>query len=176
MPTAGVSSARSESEGTGGPGMPVLVGRYINRIDRKGRVSVPKSYRDFLQLQGGFAGIYAFALINEPGIEGCGEAFMSRLADSVEQFGLFSDDHDEFALALLESAHQLPFDPEGRITLPAELVDHAGLDGEVLFVGRGGRFQMWRPETYQRHREELMARLKARGATLQLKSQGEVAR
>lgn len=153
--------------------MPVLVGRHVNRIDRKGRVSVPKPFRDFLQGQGGFAGIYAYALINEPGIEGCGEAFMARLAASVEQFGLFSDDHDEFALALLESAHQLPFDPEGRVTLPAELIEHAGLDGEVLFVGRGGRFQMWSPATYQEHRQQLLARLKARGATLRLAEKGE---
>ncbi len=154
--------------------MPVMVGRHLNRIDRKGRVSVPKSFRDFLQEQGGFAGIYAYALINEPGVEGCGETFMARLAASVEQYGLFSNDHDEFALALLENAHQLAFDPEGRVTLPSELIEHAGLDGEVLFVGRGGRFQMWSPLTYQRHREEAMSRLKSRGATLQLRPTDEV--
>ncbi len=149
--------------------MPVLVGRHVNRIDRKGRVSVPKTFRDFLQAQGGaFLGVYAYGLINEPGIEGCGEPFMARLAESVEQFGMFSDDHDEFALALLESAHQLPFDPEGRITLPAELVEHAGLAAEVLFVGRGGRFQIWNPSTYQQHRNELIDRLRSRGATLKL--------
>jgi MraZ protein len=153
--------------------MPVLVGRHINRIDRKGRVSVPKPFRDILQAQGGFAGIYAYALINEAGVEGCGEAFMARLAASVDQFGLFSEDHDEFALALLENAHQLPFDPEGRVTVPAELIEHAGLDGEVLFVGRGERFRMWCPATYQQYRQDSMMRLKSRGATLQLSPKEE---
>lgn len=148
--------------------MPVLVGRHVNRIDRKGRVSVPKTFRDYLQAQGGFLGAYAYGLINEPGIEGCGESFMTRVAESVERLGMFSDDHDEFALALLESAHQLPFDPEGRITLPAELVEHAGLQAEVLFVGRGSRFQIWNPSTYQQHRNELVDRLRSRGATLKL--------
>jgi MraZ protein len=148
--------------------MPVLVGRYLNKIDRKGRVSVPKPFRDILMEGGGFAGIFAYALITEPGIEGCNEAFMARIAASVEQYGLFSSDHDEFAIALLEGAHQLAFDPEGRITLPSELIEHAHLDGEVVFVGRGGRFQMWNPATYQEHREALLSKLKARGATLQL--------
>lgn len=148
--------------------MPVMVGRHVNRIDRKGRVSVPKTFRDFLQTQGGFLGVYAYGLISEPGIEGCGETFMARVAESVEQLGMFSDDHDRFALALLESAHQLPFDPEGRITLPADLVEHAGLETEVLFVGRGRRFQIWSPSTYQQHRDELIDGLRSSGATLKL--------
>jgi MraZ protein len=153
--------------------MALLVGRHVNRIDRKGRVSVPKPFRDALQAKGGFAGVFAYPLFKEPAIESCGEEFMNRLAESLDELKMFSDDQDELAAALLESAHQLAFDPEGRITLPSDLIDHAGIEGDALFVGRGGRFQIWKPETYQEHRGEVFERLKARGATLALSRSGE---
>ena len=58
--------------------MPLLVGRYVNKIDKKGRGSVPKPFRDSFKGQG-FKGIYAYPLFKYPAIEACGEDFMMRL-------------------------------------------------------------------------------------------------
>ena len=139
--------------------MPLLVGRYINKIDRKGRVSVPKPFRDALQpSNGGFVGVYAYPLFKDAAVEACDEEYMTRVAESVDD---------------LESAHQLPFDPEGRVVLPAELIACAGIDGEVLFVGRGRRFQIWNPETYQESRRDVVERIKSGGPTLKLRPQGQ---
>jgi MraZ protein len=154
--------------------MPLLVGRHVNKIDRKGRVSVPKPFRDALTAPGGvFAGVFAYPLFKEPAIEACGEEFMTRLAASLDDLSMFSDDQDDLASALLENAHQLAFDPEGRVVLPAELVAHAGIDGEVLFVGRGRRFQVWNPSAYLEKRSVVFDRLRTRGATLPLRPAGE---
>ena len=156
-----------------GSGMPLIVGRHINKIDRKGRVSVPKQFRDELQSDGaGFAGVYAFPLFKAPAIEACGQGFMARIAESVDGLELFSDEQDELSSIVLESAHPLPFDPEGRVVLPAELLEHAGVAGEAMFVGRGTRFQIWNPETYQKHRSQAFERARSRGATLPLKHPG----
>jgi MraZ protein len=150
--------------------MPLLVGRYVNKIDRKGRVSVPKAFRDALvEHASGFAGIYAYPLFKAPAIEACGEAFMKQLADSIDNLDMFSDDQDDLASIVLESAHQLPFDPEGRVVLPAELVEHAGISGEALFVGRGARFSIWDPAAFAEHRGSAFARARERGATLPLR-------
>ncbi|NJO55264.1 MAG: division/cell wall cluster transcriptional repressor MraZ [Rhodospirillales bacterium] len=157
--------------------MPLLVGRHLNKIDRKGRVSVPKAFRDSLQAQGteGMPPLYAYPLFKAPGIEACGEEFMQRIAHSLDDLDMFSDEQDELASVLLESAHLLPFDPEGRVVLPAELITHAGLDGEALFVGRGVRFQIWNPAAYQETRGESFARARSRGATLSLRrEQGDL--
>lgn len=153
--------------------MPLLVGRHVNKIDRKGRVSVPKPFRDALQsFGGGFAGVYAYPLFKDAAVEACGEDYMTRVAESVDDLNMFSRDQDELAMALLESAHQLPFDPEGRVVLPQELITCAGIDGEALFVGRGWRFQIWNPETYQASRSAVVERLKAGGPTLKLRPAG----
>lgn len=154
--------------------MPLLVGRHVNRIDRKGRVSVPKPFRDALLNEGApFAGIYAFPLFKAPAVEACGEEFMKRVAESLDDLDLFSDEQDELASVILESAHALPFDPEGRIILPAELIEHAGITEEAMFVGRGGRFQIWKPDTYHEHRDGAFSRAKSRGATLTLRPERE---
>lgn len=153
--------------------MPLLVGRHLNKIDRKGRVSVPKVFRDALQAQSavGATGIYVYPLFKASGLEACGEEFMQRIAQSLEDLDMFSAEQDELASVLLESAHALAFDPEGRIALPAELIEHAGIGAEALFVGRGLRFQIWNPDTYRADRADAFARARARGATLTLRPQ-----
>jgi len=150
--------------------MALLVGRHVNKIDRKGRVSVPKMFRDALSQQNdGLPSLYVYPLFKVPAIECCGEAVMGRISDSLDDLDMFSDDQDDLASVLLESAHPLPFDPEGRVVLPAELMEHADMQGEAFFVGRGARFQIWSPETYRAHRGQAFERARARGATLRLR-------
>lgn len=150
--------------------MPFMVGRYVNKIDRKGRVSVPKSFRDFLAQQSSeFAGIYAYPHFKMPAIEACGETVMKQLADSIDDLDMFSDDQDDLVSIVLESAHPLPFDPEGRIVLPAELLDHGTLSGEALFVGRGARFAIWNPAAFAEHQRQAFARARNNGATMRLR-------
>ncbi len=152
--------------------MPLLVGRHINKIDKKGRVSVPKPFRDAFLAgngEGGFSGLYAYPLFKVPAIEACDEAFMRRLSESLEDLDMFSDEQDDLAAVILENAHALPFDPEGRIALPPKLTEHAGLAGQALFVGRGARFQIWQPSAYEARSTQAFERARARGATLKLR-------
>ena len=148
--------------------MAALIGRHIKKIDKKGRVSVPKPFRDVFAGQD-FAGIYAYPSFKYAAIEACGEDFINRMVASLDDLDLFSDEQDDIAASVLENAHALAFDPEGRVSLPAELIDHAGITGEVAFVGRGTRFQIWDPAAHEVHRGEAIARARSRGATLPLR-------
>ena len=94
---------------------------------------------------------------------------MVRLSESLEDLDLFSDEHDDLAAVILENAHSLPFDPEGRVVLPKELLDFAGITDKVLFVGRGARLQMWEPSAYEINRKRAFERARSRGATLRLR-------
>ena len=149
--------------------MALLVGQYLNKIDKKGRVSVPKPFRAAFEGQK-FHGIYVYPLFKFSAVEGCGEAFMQRLSTSLEDLDMFSDDQDDLASVILENAHALPFDPEGRIILPEPLVERGGFKSQALFVGRGARFQIWNPATYRDERGDAFDRVRARGATLKLRS------
>lgn len=148
--------------------MALFVGRFVNRIDRKGRVSVPKPFRDAFDGQT-FNGLYVYPLFKFNAFEACGEDFMSRLADSLEDLPMFSDEQDDLSV-ILESAHRLPFDPEGRVVLPADVLKTAAITRQVLFVGRGQRFQIWEPKAYEAVRGQAVERARARGATLRLRA------
>lgn len=154
--------------------MPLLVGRHVNRIDRKGRVSVPKQFRDALARDGAtFAGIYVYPSLSAPAIEACSEEFLYRVSESIGDLPFLSPDQSDLATALLGEAQALPFDPEGRIILPAKLTEYAGIDGgEAEFVGRGQWFQIWNPRDYQVFSQEARERVRTRGATLPLRREG----
>jgi transcriptional regulator MraZ len=148
--------------------MALLIGRHVNKIDKKGRVSVPKPFRDAFKDQT-FAGIFAYPLFKSPALEACGEDFMNRLSASLEDLDMFSDEQDDLASVILENANPLSFDPEGRVVLPQELLDHAGITDQVLFVGRGARMQIWNPDDYAEHSKQAFERARSRGATLRLR-------
>lgn len=148
--------------------MALLVGKHVNKIDRKGRVSVPKPFRDAFKDQS-FAGLYAYPLFKYPAIEACGEDFMTRISESLDDLDMFSDEQDELASVIMENAHPLAFDPEGRVVLPPELLEHAGITTLAQFVGRGTRLQIWAPETYGKHARQTLEKARARGATLKLR-------
>ena len=94
---------------------------------------------------------------------------MQRLNDSLEDIEMFSDDQDDLNTVILENAHSLAFDPEGRIVLPKDLLEGAGITDQVLFAGVGGRIRIWDPEAYAEHCGPAIERLRKRGATLRLR-------
>ena len=149
--------------------MAALIGRHINRIDKKGRISVPKQFRDALSDQG-FPGIYVYPSFKNPVIEACGEEFIQRIVASLDDLELFSDEQDDLASTILENSHQLLYDTEGRIVLPKAILKHANIKFEAVFVGRGNRFQVWEPSAYKIHNSNSFSRARNRGATLRLRA------
>jgi MraZ protein len=150
-----------------GTNMTLFVGRHINKIDKKGRVSVPKPFRSVFINQS-FNGLYLYPLFKFNAFEACDEAFIERMSDSLEDLPMFSDEQDDLSV-ILESTHRLPFDPEGRVALPKDVVRAAEISTQVLFVGRGRRFQIWDPKAYDNNRGQAFDRALVRGATLQLR-------
>ncbi len=146
--------------------MTLLVGRHVNKIDKKGRVSVPKPFRDAFVGEG-FAGVYVYPSIRFQAIEACGEAYFRQLTQRVDDsLAMFSPEQDDLLIAILDNAHALPFDPEGRISIPEELLHRADIKSEARFVGRVNSFQIWQPELHEEHRQHGFDQARARGVTL----------
>ncbi len=137
----------------------LFLSTVVNKVDRKGRVSVPAGMRAALSTQP-FQGIVAFRSFRSPAIEGWSIDLLNRLADSLDEMELFSETRDDLASAIFADAHQLPFDGEGRIVLPEALAQHAGITTDAAFVGRGDTFQIWNPATFEAHAEKARERVK----------------
>lgn len=77
-----------------------FLGTYFNKVDRKGRVSVPAPFRQVLAADP-FQGIVCFASPRAKAIQGCGLGLMAELMESVDQnFDLFSEDQEAMAFSL----------------------------------------------------------------------------
>lgn len=128
--------------------MALFLSRYDNKIDRKGRVSVPAPFRSILASEP-FGGIFAFPSLAQPAIEACGAGRMDMLAASVDELPPFSPERQALATAIFERNHQLSFDSEGRIVLPPALADAVGISDTATFVGAGSYFNIWQPDAYE---------------------------
>jgi len=128
----------------------LFLSTYINKLDKKGRVSVPSSFRSMLS-NDSFAGIIAYESIRNECIEACSIRRITQLSESIDNFEPYSDERDAFATIILGGSIRLPFDNEGRILLPESLIKFAGLDEKACFVGKGQTFEIWAPEKYDEH-------------------------
>ncbi|HQT83484.1 MAG: cell division/cell wall cluster transcriptional repressor MraZ [Acidiphilium sp. 37-64-53] len=126
--------------------MSQFLGTHQNRLDAKGRVSIPAPFR--AKLRGDAEPI---RLIFRPShkyacIEAWPEPMFKTLAAKLDHLQIFSDQHDDLAELIYGDAYKLDADKEGRVLLPEKLVRHAGLTDSVVFKGVGSTFQIWEPE------------------------------
>ena len=149
--------------------MAVFLGTFENKVDRKGRVSVPAPFRQALA-GSAFQGVVLRPSDRNAGLEGCDLEFMEQLNNSsLNANDLYSEAHEDLALTLFADALPVPFDGEGRIILPAAMVAHASIDGRASFVGVGSRFQIWEPDALERHKAEARIRAREKSLTLPFK-------
>jgi MraZ protein len=142
-----------------GAGEAMFLGTHVNGLDVKGRASVPADFRAVVRGEG-LEGVYCWPSPEEACLVGCGEALMGRYKSEADRLDLFDPLRDALAHSVFAGVRTLNFDANGRITLPETFVAHAGLDGQIAFVGLSDRFEIWRPEAYEAHRETQRARLR----------------
>ena len=121
-----------------------FVSNITLRLDSKGRVSIPASFRSVLS-RDGFDGLYCYPALDRPAIDAGGNALMAEIEALIARFAPFSDEREQFATALYGTSETLKIDGEGRVTLSDTLKDHAGIMDAVAFVGLGHKFQIWEP-------------------------------
>ncbi|MDP6566341.1 MAG: transcriptional regulator MraZ [Alphaproteobacteria bacterium] len=145
----------------------LFLSRFDNKVDRKGRVSVPAPYRTALAGQA-FAGIVAYPSLVSQAIDACDMARIEELANGIDSFNPFSEEYSAFATAILSRSHQLQFDGEGRVVLPEPLIRHAGITEVATFAGQGATFQIWSPERYEVYEPEATEQAKEQAAKFAL--------
>jgi MraZ protein len=139
-----------------------FVSTFTNRIDAKGRVSIPAPFRAVLErdryVAGSGLGIYCYPSLDNPALDAGGERLAKRIDGLLAGLPDYSDERDELSVALYGDVQILAIDQDGRIVLPEKLRAHAGIASEVAFVGLGEKFQMWEPARFEDRRNR--ARLK----------------
>jgi MraZ protein len=144
----------------------LFMSTYVNKVDRKGRVSVPATFRAQIQMTGqSFPGVVAYPLLEQ-------EALEATSMDRMEAISLALDELDEpqqqqdLATMIFGRSQHLGFDPEGRILLPEPFVAHTRITESAVFVGLGMTFQIWEPDRFAAHEAALLDRARRQGTRL----------
>lgn len=134
-----------------------FIGTFENKVDRKGRVSVPAKFRSVLEAEG-YSGIVVRMDPQNGCIEGYGMDRLERLQGTMSDLVDVDDPDYTVALQIFAESDDLPFDPNGRVLLPDALRSEAGIDDTAVFVGLGRVFQIWNPDAFQTFRTEKLRR------------------
>lgn len=147
--------------------MSLFLSSYENRLDTKGRVSVPATFRASVA-NGKFAGVVLYRSFTHNCIEGLTMERMEQMAAATDKMGVFDSELDDLTAMLFADARQLAFDVTGRIVIPAELLQHAGITDTAVFVGRGNSFQIWNPDAFRAAQTQALNNLRAARPNLKI--------
>ena len=116
----------------------MFFGEFGYRMDEKGRIPLPPRFRN--QLKDG--------LVLIPGVENCITAYTmtewARIAASLNsKSGVTRSKLRQLNRALFSTAFHINVDGQGRISLPVQLREHAGIDEEVIVVGANNYLELW---------------------------------
>jgi MraZ protein len=136
-----------------------FVSNFTNRLDAKGRVSIPSSFRAVLA-KDGYEGLYVHPALDLAAFDAGGHALRRTIDDILARFSPFSEEWDSLSAALNGTSEVLKVDPEGRIMLSEALKAHTGIGDAVTFVGHGHKFQIWEPQRFKAHLDAAHARLR----------------
>lgn len=136
-----------------------FVSSFTNRLDAKGRVSIPAPYRAVLA-RDGFEGLYVHPSLEAKALDAGGNGLLGEIDGLIAGLTPFSDERDSFSTALYGLSEVLKVDPEGRVGLTETLKSHAGITDAVAFVGLGHKFQIWEPEAFRSHIDEARAKVR----------------
>ena len=128
----------------------------INKVDKKGRVSIPASFRPALK---GQTTLYSLLSVDQPAIEAGGPELIEAGERRLSQMDPLSPDYEYLSLLIHGDSSLMKIDGEGRVVLSDLVLEHTGITDTVSFVGRGHFFQIWEPERFNVYRIEARAKV-----------------
>jgi len=127
----------------------MFLSSFENKIDKKGRVSVPATFRSHLNSMG-YNGFISYPSFSHHALEACSQDRIEKLSGVIDSLNPFEEKRDYFATSILSESENLQFDTEGRVSISEKLLKHAKIIDNVLFVGLGKTFQIWEPKNFDK--------------------------
>lgn len=143
-------------------------GENVHKMDKKGRVSVPASYRRVLaegdpdgSEEDGLQFVLVYSDRGKKCLEGYTVEGMEAIEERIDELEEFSDEREYLENWLSGQSADIPVETSGRCVLPEKIRDKIDLEaGEIVFLGLGSRFQIWAKADYEIHKEVLAGKFK----------------
>jgi MraZ protein len=148
--------------------MPSFRGTHENRLDAKGRVSIPAQFRAVLR-EGLELDAPIKLMLRPSDRHDCMECWpiakFELLARSLDGLDPLSAEYEDRASVIYGDTTDVDLDKEGRIALTPAVVAKAKITGRVAFVGMGDQFHLWEPDALQRRLIEARENFRQRDQT-----------
>ena len=138
--------------------MELFVSQFVNKVDKKGRISFPSLFRNALP-KNYKNEIILYKSLRHQSIEGCSGKRINEIAERINNLDFFSDDQDDFSTSVFSEIIPTNLDKEGRFILPENLKEFANITNEAKFIGQGYYFQIWEPNAAILKQKEARNRL-----------------
>lgn len=116
---------------------PVFIGEYAHNLDEKGRLAIPKKFRDDLSKGG----------VVTRGLDDCLFVYTKKewtiLAEKLSSLPFSQANTRAFARLMLAGAMEIELDSQGRIMVPEYLRTYATLHKEIVVAGLYNRVELW---------------------------------
>ena len=125
--------------------MKLFVSTFINKIDKKGRVSLPSIFRSALPKNHNNEIILSKSLRNNT-IDGLSVNRVEEIAQRINDLDFFSEEQEDFSTTIFSEMLPTNLDREGRFLIPEKLKVFANIKEEACFIGKGYYFQIVNPK------------------------------
>ena len=147
--------------------MDLFVSHFTNKVDKKGRISLPSLFRNVLP-KNNKNEIILYKSLKYNSIEGCNSNRINEISNRINTLDIFSDDQDDFATSIFSEIVPTNLDKEGRFLIPENLKIHARIASLATFIGQGHFFQIWEPSAAIARQKQSRQRLINEKKTLSL--------
>ncbi len=124
----------------------MFFGEFIYKIDDKNRVPIPPKFRS--ELRGG--------VILTQGIEPCITVYplseWQKLAAGLTTGSITRSKWRKLNRTIFAAAFSLNIDGQGRVAMPSQLKEYAGIADEVIIAGANNYFEIWNKEQWEQEK------------------------
>lgn len=123
--------------------MTSFLGKYYYTLDPKGRIIIPAPLREIIQSKYNNSKLY---ITNAP-FDKCLHIYpleeWSRLEEKIRSMPTMEDAVQYLLKRVVASAMECGLDKQGRILIPYEHRQDAGITGETVIVGQLNKIEIW---------------------------------
>ncbi|MDR2526933.1 MAG: hypothetical protein LBC92_03605 [Rickettsiales bacterium] len=137
--------------------MVLFTSYFENKVDAKGRVSFPSQFRSqIIKNNDNFLGVVVYKSFTKQCFEGSNTDKIKLMCDNILKKDTLTNKQKDFALTNITTySISLPFDVEGRIILPKNLMEQTGITDKVIFAGKNEIFEIWEPQKFNEYMKEV---------------------
>lgn len=126
----------------------MLIGKYYHNLETKGRLSLPKKFREL-----------ATDWVVTRGLDGCLFMFkQDKFEEKINQIAkrtFTKKAHRDLVRLMTNEAQELKADKTGRVNLPNYLIEFANLSKNIVVVGSLDYLEIWDQENYHSYIDQI---------------------